>query len=188
MCENEEMKTLLDASETNSHLMTTNNSSDDNTTTGSIPTLRFPQKLWNIVNESNSSSLCWSQSGQTILLNYEDFQHEFLQTANSYFKTTNIASFVRQLNLYGFKKINSHNRPKEHLNTISSDSMTNCVHHEFLHEYFKAGRLDLLSRVCRKTKSKKRLNADNKVVLVKKNNTNRSISKLQLCQVSHVKQ
>ncbi|XP_014234223.1 flocculation suppression protein-like [Trichogramma pretiosum] len=145
---------------------TRHSSSDDNDEENNsgingkcVPTLRFPQKLWHIVNESNSKSICWGPSGETILLNYEDFHQEFLLKPNLVFKTTNITSFVRQLNLYGFRKVNSHNRHdlsknfNREINPLDAVNKPYCIH-EFLHEFFRAGRPELLSRVCRKTKTK----------------------------------
>ncbi|CAB0031053.1 unnamed protein product [Trichogramma brassicae] len=145
---------------------TRHSSSDDNDEENNggingkcVPTLRFPQKLWHIVNESNSKSICWGPSGETILLNYEDFHQEFLLKPNLVFKTTNITSFVRQLNLYGFRKVNSHNRHdlsknfNREIHPLDAVNKPYCIH-EFLHEFFRAGRPELLSRVCRKTKTK----------------------------------
>ncbi|XP_031843472.1 heat shock transcription factor, Y-linked [Nomia melanderi] len=111
--------------------------------------LRFPQKLWRIVNEYKSDAVRWSLSGTTILLDYKKFQEQYLDPGNSIFKTKNITSFIRQLNLYGFRKVTSHNR----------DPICNAYNpdvHEFLHGNFRIGRPDLLSRVYRKTPEKLR--------------------------------
>ncbi|XP_043589558.1 heat shock factor protein 5-like [Bombus pyrosoma] len=118
--------------------------------------LRFPQKLWRIVNECKSGAIRWSLNGNTILLDYKKFQEQYLDAGNSIFKTKNITSFIRQLNLYGFRKVTSHNRDPI-CNSHNPDV------HEFLHENFRTGRPDLLSRVYRKTAGKmrhcRRLNA-----------------------------
>ncbi|XP_017891125.1 heat shock factor protein 5-like [Ceratina calcarata] len=106
--------------------------------------LRFPQKLWRIVNECKSGAIRWSLHGNTILLDYKKFQEQYLHAGNSIFKTKNITSFIRQLNLYGFRKVTSHNRDPI-CNSHNPDV------HEFLHENFRTGRPDLLSRVYRKT-------------------------------------
>lgn len=162
-----------------------NQSNDDNL----IPSLRFPQKLWRIVNECNTGSITWSPSGQTILLNYKTFQNEYLDCEGSIFKTTNIASFIRQLNLYGFRKVTSHNRDLLNTGTTLQEDV-----HEFLHEHFRAGRLDLLSRVCRKTGAKKGAGGPSKqqpqggrfLQVKTEPNTNNQVvgmSRLQMCQV-----
>ncbi|XP_076750708.1 heat shock factor protein 2 [Xylocopa sonorina] len=109
--------------------------------------LRFPQKLWRIVNECNSGAIRWSLNGNTILLDYKKFQKQYLDQGNSIFKTKNITSFIRQLNLYGFRKVTSHNRDPI-CNSHNPDV------HEFLHENFRTGRPDLLSSVYRKTAGK----------------------------------
>ncbi|CAK9820473.1 Heat shock transcription factor, X-linked member 4 [Anthophora plagiata] len=109
--------------------------------------LRFPQKLWRIVNECKSGAIRWSLNGNTILLDYKKFQEQYLDAGNSIFKTKNITSFIRQLNLYGFRKVTSHNRDPI-CNSHNPDV------HEFLHENFRTGRPDLLSRVYRKTAGK----------------------------------
>ncbi|CAL7949303.1 unnamed protein product [Xylocopa violacea] len=109
--------------------------------------LRFPQKLWRIVNECKSGAIRWSLNGNTILLDYKKFQKQYLDAGNSIFKTKNITSFIRQLNLYGFRKVTSHNRDPI-CNSHNPDV------HEFLHENFRTGRPDLLSRVYRKTAGK----------------------------------
>ncbi|XP_076280931.1 LOW QUALITY PROTEIN: uncharacterized protein LOC143209334 [Lasioglossum baleicum] len=109
--------------------------------------LRFPQKLWRIVNECETGAIRWSFNGNTILLDYKKFQEQYLDACNSIFKTKNITSFIRQLNLYGFRKVTSHNR----------DPICNAYNpdvHEFLHENFRVSRPDLLSRVYRKTPGK----------------------------------
>ncbi|XP_033325689.1 uncharacterized protein LOC117220116 [Megalopta genalis] len=106
--------------------------------------LRFPQKLWRIINDCETGAIRWSLGGNTILLDYKKFQEQYLDACNSIFKTKNITSFIRQLNLYGFRKVTSHNR----------DPICNAYNpdvHEFLHENFRGGRPDLLPRVYRKT-------------------------------------
>ncbi|XP_043497176.1 heat shock transcription factor, Y-linked-like [Polistes fuscatus] len=109
-----------------------------------ILSMRFPQKLWKIVNACKSGAIQWNTDGTSILLDYKQFQEEYLDGETSIFKTRNITSFIRQLNLYGFRKVTSHNR----------DPLCSCYNpnvHEFMHENFQAGRVELLSRVCRKS-------------------------------------
>lgn len=68
----------------------------------------FPRILWRIVNECTSDAIKWSSNGTTILIDYEKFQQQYLDT--NHFKTNKIISFVRQLNLYGFNKVPSHSK------------------------------------------------------------------------------
>lgn len=111
---------------------------------------RFPQKLWKIVNECKTSAISWNTNGTSILLDYKKFHEQYLSPGNKIFKTSNITSFIRQLNLYGFRKVTSHNR----------DPMCNMKNpdiHEFTHDYFNRDCENLLTKVCRKAsrKSKK---------------------------------
>ncbi|XP_011494652.1 PREDICTED: heat shock factor protein 2-like [Ceratosolen solmsi marchali] len=153
-----------------------------------IPSLRFPQKLWRIVNECRTGAITWGANGLTVLLSYKSFQEEYLHCENSIFKTTNIASFIRQLNLYGFRKVTSHNRDLCNGTTAFQDDI-----HEFLHEHFRSGRLDLLSRVCRKTGVKKSLlqakqgiKQEILTTAVSQNRTS-GMTRLQMCQIALTK-
>ncbi|KAM0733099.1 Heat shock transcription factor, X-linked member 4 [Formica fusca] len=112
-----------------------------------LQSMRFPQKLWRIVNECQTGAIRWGANGDTVLLDYKRFQTEYLDARRPIFKTSNITSFIRQLNLYGFRKVTSHSR----------DPICNSYNphvHEFLHDNFRADRVDLLSKVCRKTGGK----------------------------------
>ncbi|RWS14121.1 Heat shock factor protein 5-like protein [Dinothrombium tinctorium] len=102
--------------------------------------LKFPQKLWNIINSQNDA-IKWGANGETIIINYDLFQDQYLSENRSVFKTRNVASFIRQLNLYGFRKVN---------HSLSNVKSGNQNSHEFKHQYFKLGREDLLQEVTRK--------------------------------------
>ncbi|RWS29433.1 Heat shock factor protein 5-like protein [Leptotrombidium deliense] len=103
--------------------------------------LKFPQKLWNIVNCCRSEAIKWGPSGDSIVINYDAFQEEYLGENRSVFKTRNFASFIRQLNLYGFRKVNNSN---SQLNSKLQ------LIHEFKHNCFKRGNEPLLAEVTRK--------------------------------------
>ncbi|XP_026993585.1 heat shock factor protein 5-like [Tachysurus fulvidraco] len=68
----------------------------------------FPSNLWHLVNDPQICSISWDETGEGILICPEAFKAEVLcadnKQINKYFKTTNFISFVRQLNLYGFRK------------------------------------------------------------------------------------
>lgn len=104
--------------------------------------LRFPQKLWKIINECNTGAIKWYDD-KSILLDYEKFQDEYLDVKDSVFKTKNVTSFVRQLNLYGFRKNTTHNRELSY-------NLDNPNVHEFVHDYFRKNRVDLLCKVSRR--------------------------------------
>lgn len=62
---------------------------------------KFPVKLYKVLQECESGAVRWSEDGTRVIVRYSQFQGEYL---GKVFKTANIASFVRQLNLYGFRK------------------------------------------------------------------------------------
>lgn len=104
----------------------------------------FLSKLWTLVGDAPSNQLItWSQNGQSFLvLDEQRFSKEILP---KYFKHNNMASFVRQLNMYGFRKV-------VHVDSgivkLERDGPV-----EFQHPYFKQGREDLLEHIKRKVSS-----------------------------------
>lgn len=96
--------------------------------------MRFPQKLWNLVNNCTSGAISWSPSGESITLEYNKFKAEFLCGETAFFKTNNLNSFIRQLNLYGFRKCHR----------LSDEG------HEYKHPFFIKDRKDLLNFIVRK--------------------------------------
>lgn len=102
-------------------------------------TSKFPKKLFDIVNSCANEAIQWSEPfGTSILVNYETLQSNYL---GSVFKTANVTSFVRQLNLYRFRKVNNVQKMGESFCTM--------IFHEFQHPYFIRGRPDLLSFISR---------------------------------------
>uniref|UniRef100_A0A8C3JKA1 Heat shock transcription factor 5 n=1 Tax=Calidris pygmaea TaxID=425635 RepID=A0A8C3JKA1_9CHAR len=63
----------------------------------------FPAKLWQLVNSPRFRSIRWDARGEGLLIDQPLFERE-LNGANL-FKTKNFTSFIRQLNLYGFRKL-----------------------------------------------------------------------------------
>ncbi|XP_004472078.2 heat shock factor protein 1 isoform X1 [Dasypus novemcinctus] len=64
----------------------------------------FLTKLWTLVSDPDTDALiCWSPSGTSFhVFDQGQFAKEVLP---KYFKHNNMASFVRQLNMYGFRKV-----------------------------------------------------------------------------------
>ncbi|XP_040847563.1 heat shock factor protein 1 isoform X3 [Ochotona curzoniae] len=64
----------------------------------------FLTKLWTLVSDPDTDALiCWSPSGNSFhVFDQGQFAKEVLP---KYFKHSNMASFVRQLNMYGFRKV-----------------------------------------------------------------------------------
>ncbi|XP_038196168.1 heat shock factor protein 2 isoform X2 [Arvicola amphibius] len=106
----------------------------------------FLSKLWTLVEETHTNEfITWSQNGQSFLvLDEQRFAKEILP---KYFKHNNMASFVRQLNMYGFRKV-------LHIDSgIIKQERDGPV--EFQHPYFKQGQDDLLENIKRKVSSSK---------------------------------
>lgn len=65
----------------------------------------FILKLWKMVNDPSCGNfISWSQNGQSFIIT--DAPH-FSQELSKYFKHNNLSSFIRQLNMYGFRKVTS---------------------------------------------------------------------------------
>ena len=101
---------------------------------------KFPYKLWKIVNECKSQSIKWNTSGRNIIVHKSNFQEEYLDPLKKTFKTSNIGSFIRQLNLYGFKKVQP---------SCKQYSENEQEVQEFHNEYFRRGRPDLVNELRR---------------------------------------
>ncbi|XP_064196201.1 heat shock factor protein 2 [Anguilla rostrata] len=104
----------------------------------------FLTKLWTLVEDTDTNEfICWSQEGNSFLvLDEQRFAKEILP---KFFKHNNMASFVRQLNMYGFRKV-------MHIDTgIVKQERDGPV--EFQHPFFKHGQDDLLENIKRKVSS-----------------------------------
>ncbi|XP_030578215.1 heat shock factor protein 2 isoform X1 [Archocentrus centrarchus] len=101
----------------------------------------FLTKLWTLVEDADTNEfICWSQEGNSFLvLDEQRFAKEILP---KFFKHNNMASFIRQLNMYGFRKV-------MHIDTgIVKQERDGPV--EFQHPYFRQGQDDLLENIKRK--------------------------------------
>lgn len=97
----------------------------------------FLNKLYDILsNPKHSHIICWAGDGDRFnILNPKALQKEIIPV---YFKHKNLKSFVRQLNLHGFKKIRVGARITE--STIDS----------YRHTLFRQNRPELVSQIKRK--------------------------------------
>lgn len=104
----------------------------------------FVNKLWSMVNDPvNQSLIHWSHDGKSFIVTQrEQFVHEILP---KYFKHSNFASFVRQLNMYGWHKVQDVKS-----GSIQSNSDDRW---EFANENFLRGREDLLANIIRQKSS-----------------------------------
>ncbi|CDK28711.1 unnamed protein product [Kuraishia capsulata CBS 1993] len=98
----------------------------------------FVTKLWDMVNdEKNNDYIRWMPDGKSFqVLSRETFLKDVLP---KYFKHKNFASFVRQLNMYGWHKVQD----------VSSGSMNNEELWQFENPCFLRGREDLLDSIVR---------------------------------------
>ncbi|KAL1914828.1 uncharacterized protein VTP21DRAFT_7920 [Calcarisporiella thermophila] len=101
-------------------------------------TAAFVHKLYSMLEEDNEL-IKWAPSGDVFYVsNPNEFSHTILP---QYFKHNNWQSFVRQLNMYGFHKVN------DVFHTTTNDFQSSC---EFKHPDFQRGRHDLLGSIKRK--------------------------------------
>ncbi|KAI9277823.1 HSF-type DNA-binding-domain-containing protein [Sporodiniella umbellata] len=102
----------------------------------------FVHKLYNMVVDNQYQHLiAWTYTGNSfIVCNIIEFSREVLP---KHFKHNNFSSFVRQLNMYGFHKVNK--SPRGH-RTVAENQIWEFSHPKFIRE-----RPDLLDGIKRKT-------------------------------------
>nr|ABR15461.1 HSF [Haliotis asinina] len=110
----------------------------DSNDTGTVPA--FLKKLWILVEDPGWNDLiCWGEGGTSFhVYDQSRFAREVLPL---YFKHNNIASFIRQLNMYGFRKVMSVDQGSL---KVEKDDL------EFHHVYFQQGHEELLEHIKRK--------------------------------------
>jgi hypothetical protein len=115
-------------------------------------TIRFPMKLWRLANKCTTGSIVWSIAGRSIRIEKNKFVRDFFQVGRMAFKTEHFASFVRQLNLYGFRKVSTAVRIPDENDEPDGD------YYEYFHPMFRCNRPELLPLVQRRMKTKKQKN------------------------------
>ncbi|XP_074605492.1 uncharacterized protein LOC141858598 [Brevipalpus obovatus] len=103
----------------------------------------FLTKLWKLVSDPKYDHLIhWSENGKSFIIkNQAQFAKDLLPL---YFKHNNMASFIRQLNMYGFRKITS---------IENSGLRADRDEIEFYHHHFVKNQEDLLELIKRKIKT-----------------------------------
>jgi heat shock transcription factor len=102
----------------------------------------FVMKVWSMVNDpKNHDYIRWNSDGETFQVYHrEEFMKEIIP---KYFKHNNFASFVRQLNMYGWHKVQD----------INSGTLKDDKNHEEIWQFknpnFIQGREDLLDKIVR---------------------------------------
>lgn len=102
----------------------------------------FLVKLWKLVDDEKCNDLIsWSSTGRSFIIhNQIRFAKDLLPL---YFKHSNMASFIRQLNMYGFRKVAN----------IDQGLRTEREEVEFFHDFFVRGQECLLGLIKRKVPS-----------------------------------
>lgn len=117
----------------------------------------FPAKLWRLVNNPANRAIHWDSCGEVVVVNRGLFERQvlsprscFLPDSSDTFKTTNFSSFVRQLNLYGFRK----SELKSELSSVGATDDNSTIY-RFTNPNFKRDHPELVAGL-------RRLTADNK--------------------------
>ncbi|CAF0816941.1 unnamed protein product [Brachionus calyciflorus] len=141
-------------------------------TTTNIPA--FLSKLWTLVEDPKYDELiAWDQTGFSFhVYDQTRFAREILPR---FFKHNNMASFIRQLNMYGFRKVNS----------IDHGSLKNEKEDmEFHHPYFIRGKEQFLEFIKRKVPDLK-VNGNQSVNANSNANSNQQALTIQYPQIKH---
>uniref|UniRef100_A0A8C3S0B2 Heat shock transcription factor 1 n=1 Tax=Chelydra serpentina TaxID=8475 RepID=A0A8C3S0B2_CHESE len=129
----------------------------------------FLTKLWTLVEDPDTDPLiCWSPSGNSFhVFDQGQFAKEVLP---KYFKHNNMASFVRQLNMYGFRKV-VHIEQGGLVKPEKDDT-------EFQHPYFIRGQEQLLENIKRKVTSVSSIK--NEDIKVRQDNVTKLLTDVQV--------
>ncbi|KAI5967479.1 SFL1 [Candida margitis] len=133
--------------------------SDVALTSSGKPQIVFIHKLYDMLsNESISNLIRWAPSSNSF---YVFPGENFCKVLAQYFKHTNVSSFIRQLNMYGFHKVSDNN------SSASPPESKNNSRWEFRHSQnrFKKGDIESLKYI--KRRSSKTINVQKEVVDLK---------------------
>lgn len=108
---------------------------------------RFPIKLWNLASDKNFKPINWSSDGMSLIID----EYALEPNLGYFFRSKKFSSFLRQLHLYGFRKVT---RARNHRNTNSSvrigemKSRSECIS-EYQCAFFRRDKLELVKNVRR---------------------------------------
>lgn len=75
----------------------------------------FILKLWKMINDPQCDNhIAWSDDGRSFIITDPP---KFAQELSKYFKHNNLSSFIRQLNMYGFRKVTTIENSGLHMGT-----------------------------------------------------------------------
>uniref|UniRef100_G1NNR8 HSF-type DNA-binding domain-containing protein n=1 Tax=Meleagris gallopavo TaxID=9103 RepID=G1NNR8_MELGA len=120
----------------------------------------FPEKLWVLVESHQFKSIWWGQNGSCIVIDQEIFQVEVLGKKGSLrvFGTESMKSFIRQLNMYGFTKMQRDSRRSPSLPEFLAEEEAFVAHRKLLcyySPYFRKDHPELL-KLCKRRAAQKR--------------------------------
>uniref|UniRef100_A0A915JY21 HSF-type DNA-binding domain-containing protein n=1 Tax=Romanomermis culicivorax TaxID=13658 RepID=A0A915JY21_ROMCU len=125
-------------------------------TESSIP--NFLLKLWRLVeDEQFQNCIGWDETGYSFhVCEPYMFSKSVLPL---YFKHSNLNSFIRQLNMYGFRKVNNFDKGAlKQQNDVPQQTPQQHDTLEFQHPYFVRGHAEMLQYIKRKVAASSRLN------------------------------
>lgn len=108
----------------------------------------LPAQLWHLVNDPKKTAICWDANGDAIIIDEKALERQILST-NSSFNSNSFSSFVHQLSLYGFKRVNPVSKDGGH----PAEDGGNC--HHFYNPNFRRSRPELVTSMRRPTVSQK---------------------------------
>lgn len=133
--------TLSKKSSTSSSTKTTSKSTKKKGKNHEAPI--FLRKTYHMVDSCDPSIASWSDDGHIFIV--KDPDQFAAKVIPQFFKHSNFASFVRQLNFYGFRKLRNHDSIR-----IDPDLDARTANFwRFRHEHFQRGRPDLLIEIKR---------------------------------------
>ncbi|TKR59301.1 hypothetical protein L596_028992 [Steinernema carpocapsae] len=140
----------------------------------------FLSKMWTILeNPENSGVVCWDDSGFSFhILDQFQFSKNVLPR---YFKHSNLNSLVRQLNMYGFRKMT----PLERSGVTGRNYEDQL---EFSHPYFIRGKPEYLRFIKRKSSGKQKEQAPPEEVVNKGSTSGSAMVKVPARDLSAVLQ
>ncbi|NXU10237.1 HSFY1 protein, partial [Pardalotus punctatus] len=98
--------------------------------------LRFPQKLWKMLESGQFRSIWWSEGGKCVAINKDLFKVEVLgRKEQQVFHTQQTKSFTRQLNAYGFTKMHRNFQRSACLPEFLSEEDAVSAHSQILYYY-----------------------------------------------------
>ncbi|NXK91090.1 HSFY1 protein, partial [Formicarius rufipectus] len=97
----------------------------------------FPQKLWKILESGKFQSIWWTEGGKCVAINKDRFEQEVLgrEGPQQVLDTQKMQSFVRQLKLYGFTKMQRDEQRSASLPEFLAEEAAVSAHSQVLYYY-----------------------------------------------------